>query len=148
MKYIVRFFVIVFFVFNFTYTLAEEKIVFINMDYLLNESKVGKSAQTQLEKLHKSNLDHLMKIEDRLKNEEKDILSKKNVLKQEEFEAKIDKLRENAKEYQNTPGFHMESRKSGKNATAEPSKSTGFHMKNRLSRFAASNTDFNYRLLL
>ena len=102
MKYIVKFFVIIFFVFHFTYACAVEKIVFINMDYLLNESKVGKSAQNQLEKLHKSNLDHLMKIEDRLKNEEKDILSKKNVLKQEEFEAKIDKLRENAKEYQNS----------------------------------------------
>ena len=102
MKYIVKFFVIVFFVFHFTYTFAEEKIVFINMDYLLNESKVGKSAQNQLEKLHKSNLDSLMKIEDRLKNEEKDILSKKNILKQEEFEAKINKLREDAKEYQNS----------------------------------------------
>ena len=77
MKYIVKFFVIVFFVFNFTYTFAEEKIVFINMDYLLNESKVGKSAQNQLEKLHKSNLDYLMEIEEKLKEQEKDILSKK-----------------------------------------------------------------------
>ena len=102
MKYIVRFFVIVFFVFNFTYTLAEEKIVFINMDLLLNESKVGKSAQNQLEKLHKSNLDYLMEIEEKLKEQEKDILSKKNVLKKEEFEAQINKLRSDAREYQNS----------------------------------------------
>ena len=39
MKYIVKFFVITFFVFYFTHTFAEEKIVFINMDFLLNESK-------------------------------------------------------------------------------------------------------------
>ena len=102
MKYIVKFFVIVFFVFNFTYTLAEEKIVFINMDYILNQSKSGKSAQNQLEKLHKSNLDYLKKIENKLKNEEKDILSKKNILKEEEFEAQIAKLREDAREYQNS----------------------------------------------
>ena len=50
MKYIVKFFVITFFVFYFTHTFAEEKIVFINMDLLLNESKAGKSAQNQLEK--------------------------------------------------------------------------------------------------
>ena len=43
-----------------------------------------------------------MKIQNRLKEEEKDILSKKNILKQEEFEAKINKLREDAKEYQNS----------------------------------------------
>ena len=102
MKYIVKFFVITFFVFYFTHTFAEEKIVFINMDLLLNESKAGKSAQNQLEKHHKSNLDYLMKIQNRLKEEEKDILSKKNILKQEEFEAKINKLREDAKEYQNS----------------------------------------------
>ena len=102
MKYIVKFFVITFFVFHFTHTSAEGKIVFINMDYILNESRVGKSVQTQLEKLHKNNLDYLMKIQNGLKDEEKDILSKKNILKQEEFEAKINKLREDAKEYQNS----------------------------------------------
>ena len=79
MKYIVKFFVITFFVFYFTHTFAEEKIVFINMDLLLNESKAGKSAQKQLEKHHKSNLDHLMKIQNRLKEEEKDILSKLDI---------------------------------------------------------------------
>ena len=100
MKYIVKFFVITFFVFHFTHTFAEGKIVFINMDYILNQSKSGKSAQNQLEKLHKSNLDYLMKIENKLKNEEKDILSKKNILKEEEFEAKIAKLREDARDYQ------------------------------------------------
>ena len=71
MKYIVKFFVITFFVFYFTHTFAEEKIVFINMDLLLNESKVGKSAQNQLEKLHKSNLDYLMKIEEPIKRRRK-----------------------------------------------------------------------------
>ena len=100
MKYIVKFFVITFFVFHFTHTFAEGKIVFINMDYILNQSKSGKSAQNQLEKLHKSNLDYLKKIENKLKNEEKDILSKKNILKEEEFEAKIAKLREDARDYQ------------------------------------------------
>ena len=102
MKYIVKFFVITFFVFHFTHTFAEGKIVFINMDYILNQSKSGKSAQNQLEKLHKSNLDYLKKIENKLKNEEKDILSKKNILKEEEFEAQIAKLREDAREYQNS----------------------------------------------
>ena len=102
MKYIVKFFVITFFVFYFNHTFAEEKVVFINMDLLLNESKAGKSAQNQLETHHKSHLDHLMKIQNQLKEEEKDILSKKNILEPEEFEAKINKLREDAKEFQNS----------------------------------------------
>ena len=63
MKYIVKFFVITFFVFYFNHTFAEEKVVFINMDLLLNESKAGKSAQNQLETHHKSLLDHLMIIQ-------------------------------------------------------------------------------------
>ena len=54
MKYIVKFFVITFFVFYFTHTFAEEKIVFINMDLLLNESKVGNQ--------HKINLKNFIKV--------------------------------------------------------------------------------------
>ena len=63
------------------------------------QSKAGKSITTQLEKLHKSNIDTFKKKEEELKNKELSIVSQKNILSSEEFEKKINSLREEANEY-------------------------------------------------
>ena len=81
---------------------AEEKIVFINMNYILNQSKAGKSLQIELEKIHKLNLQNLKNIEEELKKSETDLLSKKNILKKEEFDLQINQLRTEARKYQQT----------------------------------------------
>ena len=100
MKYIVKIFVITFLVFQFSYTLAEEKIVFINMDHILNQSKAGKSIQVTLEKAHKNNLVNLKKKEEDLKKKEKDLLAKKNNVKEEEYKNLLNQLRTEAREFQ------------------------------------------------
>ena len=52
MKYLVKFFVVTFFILICTYsTFAEQKIVYIDMKYVLNNSKAGKGAQDYLKKL-------------------------------------------------------------------------------------------------
>ena len=101
MKYFVKFFVITFLLFAFNNAFAENKIIYVDMDRVLNESKVGKSVQKTLTNIHKKNLDLFKKTEDTLKKEEKDLLSKKNVMKKEEFAEKIQALRKKAQDYQN-----------------------------------------------
>ena len=49
MKHLVKLFVITFLYFVCTYAFAEQKIAYINMKYILNESNAGKNAQEQLQ---------------------------------------------------------------------------------------------------
>ena len=45
MKYLVKFFVVTFFLLVCTHSFAEQKIVMLDMTFVLNESKAGKGAQ-------------------------------------------------------------------------------------------------------
>ena len=60
------------------------------------QSKAGKSITIQLEKLHKNNLVTFKQEEEELKSKETSIVSQKNVLSNEEFEKKINLLRNEA----------------------------------------------------
>ena len=100
MKYLVRLFVIIFFVFLGTNLNAEEKILYIDMKKVLNESKAGKSAQEFLQSTHKLNIEENKKIEDKLKKEENDLLNKKTVLEKEKYKKLSDELRTKVKNYQ------------------------------------------------
>ena len=53
MKYLVKFFVVTFFLIFNTHTFAEQKIVVLDMKYVLNNSKAGKGAQDFLKKSFK-----------------------------------------------------------------------------------------------
>ncbi len=99
MKYLVNLFVILFLIFNISISKAETKIVYINMDKLMNETKAGKSINLQLEKLHKMNIKEFKKIEDQLKKEESQIIAQKNILSKEDYSNKIQNLRNRANEY-------------------------------------------------
>ena len=50
MKYLVKSFVVTFFLLICTHTFAEQKIVVLDLTYVLNESKAGKGAQEFLKK--------------------------------------------------------------------------------------------------
>ena len=101
MKYLVRFFVIIFIFFCNSKSYSENSIAFLDMEKLMNESKAGKSITQELEKIHKSNIEKFKKKEENLKKEELSIVSQKNVLSKEEFENKIKLLRKEANDYRN-----------------------------------------------
>ena len=61
------------------------KIVFIDMDYILNQSIMGQNISQILEKEKNTTTDKLNKIEENLKIEEKQIISKKNILTDDQF---------------------------------------------------------------
>ena len=66
MKYLVKFFVITASLFFITHSLADTKLAFIDMDKVLNESKAGKVATDELNKLNKKNWELLNKTEKKL----------------------------------------------------------------------------------
>ena len=61
-------------------SLANDNIVFVDMDKILTNSKVGKSILSQLEMLNKKTLGDFKKIEKNLKVKEKKLISQKNIL--------------------------------------------------------------------
>ena len=55
MKYLVKFVVVTFFTFICTHSFAEQKIVVLDMKFVLNKSKAGKGAQDFLKKSFSEN---------------------------------------------------------------------------------------------
>ena len=85
---------------NCTTAFTEEKIVILDLKYVLNQSKAGKGAQDYLKKSFENNGKKFAKIEQDLKKEETDLLSKKTVLSKEEYTKKTDALRKKVIDYQ------------------------------------------------
>jgi len=100
MKYLVKLFVVTFFILISTYSLAEQKIAVLDMKYILNESKAGKGAQDFLKKSFTDNQKKFANLEKELKKEENDLLQKRTVLSNEEYQKKTDALRKKVIDYQ------------------------------------------------
>ena len=104
MKYFVKFFVVTFFLLLCTYSFAEDhdkqKIAYIDMTYVLNNSKAGKEAQEFLKKTLKSSQKEFADREKQLKKEETDLLKKRSTLSEEEYKQKVSELRGKVNKYQ------------------------------------------------
>ena len=100
MKYLVKFFVVTSFLLICTHTYAEQKIVVLDLKYVLNNSKAGKGAQDFLKKSYNDSIKNFAKMEKALKKEESDLLSQKTVLAKEEYTKKTDSLRKKVIDYQ------------------------------------------------
>ena len=86
--------VILFFFFFFSNNLlAENKIVFINIDKIINESKIGKKFNEQLDKSYKKLNEELLLAKKEIEKKEKEINNQKNILSEEELNKKLNELR-------------------------------------------------------
>ena len=100
MKYLVKFFVVTFSLLICTHTFAEQKIVVLDLTYVLNKSTAGKGAQDFLKKTFDDNIKKFSNTEKALKKEEKDLLNQKNVLSKEDYAKKMNLLRKKNLDYQ------------------------------------------------
>jgi len=99
MKYIVKFFVVTFLLLVSTQASAD-KIAYLDMKFVLNNSKAGKGAQDYLQKTFKDNQKTFAEREKKLKQEENDLLGQKTILSKEEYQKKTDSLRKKVIDYQ------------------------------------------------
>ena len=89
-----KFFITKIFILIFLSTYAEEKkIVYLNVDKIMQQSIAGKSIKNQLEKLHKKNLEKFKKNDEILRNKEKKLIAQKNILSQKDFQKELSSLR-------------------------------------------------------
>ena len=84
------FFLFLFLINNNLY--ANDKIVFININYIFTNSNAGKKLYQQIDQKNKQIQIEINKIKTELESEEKQILSQKNVLSVEEYNKKITNL--------------------------------------------------------
>ena len=71
--YIVKkiFLILIFFFLNITFSHSSEKIAFIDIDYVLNNSSLGKIIFEELEDVNKKNINTLSKKEEILKKKKR-----------------------------------------------------------------------------
>ena len=96
-KYIILSIILSFFFFNFSY--AEEKIAFIDLNYVYSNSKVGKKIIKEIEN-KKNNLNKDFKeFQIKLNKEKDNLIKQKNVLAENEYKNKLVELENNLKKY-------------------------------------------------
>ena len=100
MKYLVKIFVVTFLLLIYTNASAEQKVAYLDMTFVLNNSKAGKGAQDFLQKSFKENQKIFLDKENSLKKEESDLLAQKTILTKEEYEKKSNILRKKVIDYQ------------------------------------------------
>ena len=89
-----KFLIINIFIVFFTLSYAEEqKIVYLNVDKIMQQSIAGKSIKKQLENLYNKNMEKFKKNDEILKNKEKKLIAQKNILSQEDFQKELTSLR-------------------------------------------------------
>ena len=86
-------------IFIFNISLAEEKIAFIDLNYVYSNSKIGKKIIKEIENKRKNINKDFKDFQNKLEDEKKKIINQKNVLAEEEYKKKLVALENNLKKY-------------------------------------------------
>ena len=96
-KRILIFILIIFFYNGNSY--SNDKIVYMDFNYVINNSNIGKKVLKELNDLNKKNIDNLMNYQNKLKKEIEEINKFKNIASKEDIQKKISAHNSNAQEY-------------------------------------------------
>ena len=83
-----------------SYSYSAEKIVYLDVEKIMQDSIAGKSIISQLKKKRESTISKFKKKEKDIFDKEKKLIAQKNVLSKDEFESKIKELRNEISNYQ------------------------------------------------
>ncbi len=99
MKFFTRLLLTFFFINLYFSANAEINVRYLNLDYILQNSIVGKKISKKAQDIRKSKINEFKKIEEDLSNKKDNILSKKNILDKKQFDIEVSKHQENVKKY-------------------------------------------------
>ena len=91
---------IIFFVSGINNLYANNTIAYLDMQKLMSQSIAGKNANMQIDAIHKKNINKFKETEKKLQDDEKNLISQKNILEKNEFKKKVEELRARANKYQ------------------------------------------------
>ena len=95
-NFFISFFIIIFFIGNVN---AEEKIAFIDLNYIYVNSKIGKKIIKETQIKQKNINKEFQDFQKKLDQEKEKLLAQKNVLSKEEYKKKINELETNLIKY-------------------------------------------------
>ena len=75
---------------NFSY--AEQSVKFVNIDLLVNKTKIGNQMLDKINSIDKENIEKLKSFEIQIKEKQEEIKLKKNVISKLEFEKEVSNL--------------------------------------------------------
>ena len=100
MKFASRlFFILIFFFLNITQTNSSEPIAYIDMDFIIKNSEIGKKTLDSIRILNDKNINVLKKKEKILKDLESKIISKKNIISKDNFDKEVLLLKNKANKF-------------------------------------------------
>ena len=85
--------------FNFSIAYAEQRIAYIDIDYIIKNSIVGKQISEHISNLKNSKENEFKVIEKNFKDKEKKLIAKKNIISEEKFRSEINSLNKELKSY-------------------------------------------------
>ena len=83
------------------YSYAENKIAYIDINNILNNSIVGQSISKYIKDIKEKKKKEFLLIENKLLDKEKDIIKKKNIIEKAEFDKEVSILKNEINEYKN-----------------------------------------------
>ena len=102
MKFVkIIYILIIILIFNLNLAHSNDKVSFINLDLLIQQTNIGKLILKDIEQVNKKNIENLKIKESELKSIEDDIKKKKNIISKDEFENEVIRLRQNIKKFKN-----------------------------------------------
>ena len=94
-------FTIIFFTGISTNAYAENKVAYLDLDFILSNTNVGKSLFEKIQKFENSKIKELNNKEQILKDEENKILASKNIISKDELNKNISEFQVKLKNYKN-----------------------------------------------
>ena len=95
-----RLLIILIFLLKTTYAFSTEKVVYLDVQFIIDNSKIGLFYKDKLINIKDKNKSKLISQQKKIKNEENEINKQKNILKKEEIDNKINKLNQLLNTYQ------------------------------------------------
>ena len=95
--------------------LAEDKISYLDLDYILTNSNVGKTLLTKLNQNEKGILEKFKVEESKLKDEENKILGSKNIISEDELKKNIVEFQKKLKKLKKSKSTEIEKLKKIRN---------------------------------
>ena len=116
MKLIIKFFFITFFLLISTNSLkAEDKIAYVDIDFILANTLSGKSLLDNLKKDEEKIISKFKINDEKFKNDEKKILAKKNLISNDEIKKEMNTLQIKFREYRENKTKEIENLKKKRN---------------------------------
>ena len=98
---IFKFLIIILFFFSSNHLLANEKIMFVDVNYIFSNSVAGKDITNKVKMDFDKSQKNLEILKNKLINDEKKLINQKNILSKEEFEKNLFVLKNEMDEFNN-----------------------------------------------